>query len=963
MEGWTRVTRNNLCPVCGHDTGCEISSAGVECRCRRSDVGAIRPLRGGVGWLHKLKDYSAGQRPTSKPSAFEHPKASPDVLHEVYEALLNLLDLSPEHLAHLTGPQRKLSRSQVGRRGYRSLHSKGRSEICLKLEKSFGTDTLLTVPGFFISRKGPGREYTTIAGPEGLLIPVRDVKGRIAGIQIRPNYQKRSGSKYLWLSSQGKDGPGPGGFTGLPAHVSKPRRKPKRRVWITEGPLKAARRTLSCALAAAGFNVYVAKWNETDGKGIDDLLLSGSKPELKTWTDTGFSKIVRVPASVVPIETPTPKITLEEAHQAHFLEINRVLSNPRQGTALFLQSGTGTGKTQAALDVLKGMFRLRKWPKVLGWRKKGRKYREVKSRMRVLFAADNREQIDRIMKGPGNEWLRIWESFGPVAVRVGRDKNNCNKDKLKAVNDYGTGRHSIASGVCKKCDLYNAGCVYWESVDRSHEALIVLATKDAVFFEGPELKTFDVMIVEEDLRSCIFEDDVILSMACLNQWREGMNHIGTQAYPDTHPHRRLISRLVNAIAMASQEEAPLISSLRSIVGGRDALISLVEQAVQIQPEKMNVYPYELPMGRMIPIRLMKDLLKLLVEEVNRPEVADTRLWLSTAGIRLFLLKHTIVSTLRKRTLINMDATPSPILKRIFPNANVVKYNVPENQTIIQIGAAGTDPLYTQRTLWNPNSLNRLNTVLQTITKDAKHPAIFCHKAFNPSVAANINNPVFKVSNPNVTWGHFGKDNRAVNNPALMDADVLVVVGLYCHSLSHHCALAHAVRNSSGPVDTNGESKTLKPYHKYIDSDNMGLARRITTDPDPFIQEVIDHQITADVIQAIGRARPSLRKDGPPLQVYIITAYPITGLPVDRLTTITALGAPTIGTVPPQAINWKRRVIAWQKIIKVIPDLWRLKLPVTIEAVHRLSGVKKESIMAFYRKMGFLFMERPSTGRI
>jgi hypothetical protein len=186
------------------------------------------------------------------------------------------------------------------------------------LRDRFSDSLLLAVPGI-IRRTGPHGEYLTIAGPPGLLIPIRSVAGLVVGLVVRPDEQG-DGGKYKWLSSV-PTGPSSGARVHVPARVIA-----RDSVVVTEGALKAdvaaflapgrsiiglpgcrvtaeaidALRTLKAheallaldadavqnpavALAqlhglgmlnAAGFNGGLLTWDAKLGKGLDDMLLT-----------------------------------------------------------------------------------------------------------------------------------------------------------------------------------------------------------------------------------------------------------------------------------------------------------------------------------------------------------------------------------------------------------------------------------------------------------------------------------------------------------------------------------------------------------------------------------------------------------------------------------------------------------------------------------------------------------------
>jgi hypothetical protein len=168
-----------------------------------------------------------------------------------YEALLNVLNLSHAHKEHLMSPKRGMSGAEIAERGYRTLPDIGRTAIASRVSSAASVEG---VPGFYKHSSG----MWCLAGPSGILIPVRAFDGRIWGMQVRRD-KSAGGSRYVWLSSAGKEG-------GTPAraryHVAYPKVSERRltnRVWLTEGPLKAdiaASRLGDVVVAVPGVNCW-----------------------------------------------------------------------------------------------------------------------------------------------------------------------------------------------------------------------------------------------------------------------------------------------------------------------------------------------------------------------------------------------------------------------------------------------------------------------------------------------------------------------------------------------------------------------------------------------------------------------------------------------------------------------------------------------------------------------------------
>jgi hypothetical protein len=326
---WLRVSLKNPCPICGKPDWCLISVDGAVAACMRIDVGAFKrkvSRSGQTFHLHRLNGQPAtvDARPKSTGQVLQI--ADVEVRHRVYSALLTALSLTAAHRESLT--RRGLADAEMDRRGYVSLPVRGRARIAQELRERFD-NLLLTVPGFYVKQSN-ARCYLTLAGAAGLLIPIRDINGRIIALKVRRDCAS-NGPRYSYLSSSRHGGPGPGS----PVHVPLGVAAPCPRVRLTEGELKSdvatslsnlptisvagvtnwlpcldvlralgaktivmafdadapekaqvAQALSSCAqaLASGGFAVELERWRP-EHKGIDDLLTAGGTPELLCGPD------------------------------------------------------------------------------------------------------------------------------------------------------------------------------------------------------------------------------------------------------------------------------------------------------------------------------------------------------------------------------------------------------------------------------------------------------------------------------------------------------------------------------------------------------------------------------------------------------------------------------------------------------------------------------------------------------
>ncbi|AST57751.1 DNA primase [Thermoanaerobacterium thermosaccharolyticum] len=152
----------------------------------------------------------------------QSPIASINERDKVYRAFLNKLKLEGEHLQNLI--KRGLSWQEIGQNMYKSVpqDEKERQRICKELVNE--GYNLKGIPGFYKDNNWTFVDY------KGFLIPVKDVQGRIQGLQVRLDFGSK---RYLWFSAHDKPcGTRAYAWIGVSGILSK-------NVIITEGALKA----------------------------------------------------------------------------------------------------------------------------------------------------------------------------------------------------------------------------------------------------------------------------------------------------------------------------------------------------------------------------------------------------------------------------------------------------------------------------------------------------------------------------------------------------------------------------------------------------------------------------------------------------------------------------------------------------------------------------------------------------
>ena len=362
---WTEVTRSNHCPICGKPDWCSISTDGAWAVCRRVDTGdGLHRVDKGGGdyWLYRIDGRisdsdSDTDNGTPKNIAADYSEisqtvlapADPDTLNKVYRALLQELSLSAVHRENLR--KRGLDDEEINLREYKTLVGPGRSRLAKTMVSKFGDDVCKKIPGLFI-KQGERKPYWTLAGSAGIVIPLRDVRGRIVALKIRAD-KSGEGPKYSYLTSSGRmgavqDGPSPMPTVHLPVHKSSSHQNQKIR--LTEGELKAdiatvlsghltisipgvsiwrpavpvlkklapkkvllafdadaqgnynvarALQNTAIALQTEGFDVELETWPKEWGKGIDDVLASGYTPKIISGREQVSAEVNKIAAGAL----------------------------------------------------------------------------------------------------------------------------------------------------------------------------------------------------------------------------------------------------------------------------------------------------------------------------------------------------------------------------------------------------------------------------------------------------------------------------------------------------------------------------------------------------------------------------------------------------------------------------------------------------------------------------------------
>jgi hypothetical protein len=322
--GWRDASRARRCPVCGHDSWCQLGAgehSGVVL-CKRVESERRKVNRSGVEyWVHRSDSTQTPVEPSTQARASDVTRAHAEVLDEAYRAALAALRLDDRHRCALI--ERGLSPSTIEARRYRTLpRGEARAAAGAAVVRAVGERDAMRVPGIVAGR---WERNFWLAGASGLVVPSLDLCGRIVALKVRADDAAKE-RRYSAISSRAYGGPSAVANAHCPPSLRE-RLAHTARLYITEGELKAdacaelgalaivglagvgqwraalalvealahdvalavvafdsdwqtkkpvrlARERLLVELAHAGFDARAASWPSEDGKGLDDVLVT-----------------------------------------------------------------------------------------------------------------------------------------------------------------------------------------------------------------------------------------------------------------------------------------------------------------------------------------------------------------------------------------------------------------------------------------------------------------------------------------------------------------------------------------------------------------------------------------------------------------------------------------------------------------------------------------------------------------
>gem|GEM_PF-6528931 len=675
---------------------------------------------------------------------------------------------------------------------------------------------------------------------------------------------------------------------------------------IVKPQVAAARERLAKTLAQPprSDHVTLATWHLDQGKGLDDLLLAGGM-----YTETRYTPPARRGPILLDHIAPMPERDarpLAEAtallrHQINQLIPSRWWPQGLRGIGWHgFQVDPGTGKTRMSLTRLRELHDAGEWPSV---REQDTDGKVTHRPMRALYLTDTIDQvrekseeylgaqwgIARLLNDDGSRgtsrpyWRRGDERW--YAVLDGRNpypesEGYCANPRAQAVNAQ---RHIAAVDVCantqEPCPFHKT-CEqtgYLGAVKAIKTAQLVITTKASMLNDSQAIEGYDLVIVDEDATPALVEQ-IAITPETIALWRKLLNE--RDPYHD-YDHLAvwldwLEHAAANARAAAGTETRPALATLREAIDHsalarlgldpRDGPQDLIQAAIgscrlMVKSEPRAICEEPQPDQPTIPLRAIHDIASALLAEWIRPADADSRLAFTSMGTLVYYRPRTkLLERLAGRRVLWLDATLHPATLQRFAaiawaqradpiQVSIHRVAVEQDIEVINV----IDKLYSRDQL-DQRELTRIAETIAAVAQERHIPekavGVLVFKSANPEAPPEHER---QTTHPlaRFTCGHYGHDDKATDRFA--HCQMLVTIGSYTPNIGAIRALQTALRFAEYPP---GRADVVRRVIPYPGTDR---ARERIQDPDPAMQDAIDHATWSHETQALGRLR-AVRRD-------------------------------------------------------------------------------------------------------
>ncbi|MGE0653180.1 MAG: hypothetical protein AB7P12_15755 [Alphaproteobacteria bacterium] len=1002
VRGADRYTRSRPCPICGGDPT-RPSGKGERCFGYRSTDANNRPwafctreeLAGGAtfsaganGYAHALEGackcgvthggFGPRERvydPRSAPQGHqkpEQPRLDLDTLHAVHSAYLGLLKLRREHAAYYAARgAADLAAARAHGYGSLPLGYESARRITDTLVARFGISTMQAVPGFYTGKDGRLLTHTARKGDDAAVIPCRDEQGRITMLvrqqtdgqqaKYRAFSGSHAGEAYAvcgeWASGMERqvaiiEGPHKAHvaaqlstgivFIGLmgtnlsDAHLAAIERlKPdivfealdgdkETNVNVAKARARMHEKLLgSEKLARAGVQIMTVVWPADDGKGLDDLLAAGHMPMLRT-VPRRPAVSARKPHAIpqpgrVAAGKPLAEVQAETEHViGEFVRQRRT----KHGRVKMVRVQPGVGKSTAVAQAIK---------------KHG-------SAARILVST--KEKAAEVESAA--PWIRAVD---------GRNSQNCQSfDVAEAARKK---HHDVQQVVCQQCPALTT-CRTSGYYSQFEQPGPLVGTVE-MLYSGSFMRNGDLTVLDDPgLDRAMIETRKVPAATALQ--------LACVVSPGVDRELMLVvQRAIDTRREIAEYAPPLIGppawdALARAAGGAGRLIELVRatsNAQDILPSPADHGPLTVEDIERAPDAVLGRLVELLKSEVDdfaRRREFNSGLSIHPGALEIRTARPMLVdektgrSLLQDKALLILDATPiMPLYDQLAAGLVMEPVYAPEvalppNVAVTQVADAfyGKTMVERQegehhRRTGRENLLASMDAWRQVYPGDRE--AAICAKSLRDDVvAAGI------AEDRVLTF--YGQ--RGLNT--IEDADVLHVLGRPQAPDYSALLMANVLHRGEAPISPHMVMRE-EAYAGYRAADGAGRAITVLDFDDPRASVLFRAYREAELVQAVHRARlfrvgsaqvdmfettgqviARKASDRRRVRLVIHSAHPVPGLRVDEL---------VYGEEP--GTNERRAVEAAERIIAACRQLVSQGIPLTVNAVARVTGSNKRTV--------------------
>ncbi|WP_374000317.1 hypothetical protein [Bdellovibrio bacteriovorus] len=236
-----KVSRQRPCEICGKSDWCTYSNTYSLCRRTNTGHGKEKSDRNGDAyWVYRNGDSPASNCHQSRSNVPKRPLKCIQASSVVNQEITQILGLEKAHWGNLYN--RGLRDEHIIQGEYRSINPQTLNLLLGKLSGKYPVETLLKVPGFWKDQDQKIRASQIF----GMMIPVRDVKGRITAFKVRRDNVPQGENRFLLFSH--KNGVSAGNELHIPIFSSENHDV----IRVTEGELKADIATVLSSVKTIG---------------------------------------------------------------------------------------------------------------------------------------------------------------------------------------------------------------------------------------------------------------------------------------------------------------------------------------------------------------------------------------------------------------------------------------------------------------------------------------------------------------------------------------------------------------------------------------------------------------------------------------------------------------------------------------------------------------------------------------